>query len=372
MKVSWRVARIFGIDIHVDASWLVIFGLFTWIMASYYFPSGYPQWPKWQYWVVGALTSIFFFVSVLAHELAHSLVAITQGEKVSRITLFILGGVAHLSEEPKEASKEFFMAFVGPLTSFAIAVVCYFLVIGLRPVSEPLAAIARYLSFINLLLGAFNLLPGFPMDGGRVLRALIWKFTGNLKKATGIASSVGQGFAVLFIVLGFLMIFRGLLVNGIWIMMVGWFLHSAAGRGYHQVIMREMLSHVRAEDLMERDIQSVSGSLSIQQLVDEFILKHRDRAFIVAEKGDIRGIVCLEDVKKIPKDQWPSTTVDQVMTPADELATVSPEDDGNTVLGQLTAKSVHQVPVVKGGKIRGVVCRTDILQFMQLRSELGI
>jgi len=372
MKVSWRIARIFGIDIHVDASWLVIFGLFTWIMASYYFPGGYPQWPKWQYWTVGALTAILFFASVLGHELAHSLVAIKQGEKVRRITLFILGGVAQISEEPKEASKEFFMALVGPLMSFAIAVVCYFLVLLLRPVSEPLAAIARYLSFINVLLGVFNLLPGFPMDGGRVLRALIWKFTDNLKKATGIASSVGQGFAVLFIVLGFLMMFRGLFVNGVWIMMIGWFLHSAAGRGYHQVIMREMLRGVRAEDLMVRDIQSVSSDLSIQKLVDEFILKHRDRAFIVAEKGDIKGIVCLEDVKKVPKDQWPSARVSQVMTPREELATVSPDDDGNKVLAELAAKSVHQVPVVERGKIQGVVCRTDILQFMQLRSELGV
>jgi Zn-dependent protease/predicted transcriptional regulator len=372
MKVSWRIGRIFGIDIHIDASWLVIFGLFTWIMASYYFPSGYPQWPKWQYWAVGALTSILFFASVLGHELAHSLVAIKQGEKVRRITLFILGGVSQISEEPKQASKEFFMALVGPLASFAIAIGCYFLVLAFRPINEPLAAMARYLSFINVLLGGFNLLPGFPMDGGRVLRAIVWKVTGNLKKATRIASSVGQGFAVLFIVLGFLMMFRGLFVNGIWIMMIGWFLHSAAGQGYHQVIMREMLAHVRAEDLMERDIQSVSGNLPIQKLVDEFIFRHRDRAFIVADRGDIKGIVCLEDVKRISKDQWPSTMVSEAMTPQEDLVTASPEDDGNKVLAQLTTKSVHQVPVVKDGKIQGVVCRTDILHFLQLRSELGV
>jgi Zn-dependent protease/CBS domain-containing protein len=372
MRVSWRIGRIFGIDIYIDASWLVIFGLFTWIMASYYFPSGYRQWPKWQYWVVGAATSILFFTSVLGHELAHSLVAIKQGEKVRRITLFILGGVAQISEEPKEASREFSMALVGPLTSFAIGALFYFLVFVFRPISEPLAAIARYLSFINVLLGVFNLVPGFPMDGGRVLRALIWKVTGNLRKATRVASSVGQGFAFLFIVVGFSMMFRGLFINGIWIMMIGWFLLSAAGQGYHQVIMREMLSHVRAEDLMVRDIQSVSSDLSIQKLVDEFILKHRDRAFIVADRGDIKGIVCLEDVKRIPKDQWSSARVSEVMTPRETLATASPEDDGNKVLAQLTTKSIHQVPVVKDGKIQGIVCRTDILQFMQLRSELGV
>ena len=372
MKVSWRIARIFGIDICIDASWLVIFGLFTWIMASHYFPSGYPQWPRWQYWAVGALTSILFFASVLGHELAHSLVAVRQGEKVRRITLFILGGVAQISGEPKEASKEFFMALVGPLTSFAIAIVCSFLASILLPVSEPLAAMARYLSFINLLLGVFNLLPGFPMDGGRVLRAIIWKFTGNLKKATGIASVVGQGFAFLFIFIGFSMVFRGLLVNGIWIMMIGWFLLRAAGQGYHQVVVREMLRGVMAEDLMERDIPNIPSNLSIQELVDEYVLKHRDRAFIVADRGNIKGIVCLEDVKKIPKDEWASARVSEVMTPREELATVSPDDDGNEVLAVLGAKNVNQVPVVRDGKIKGIVCRTDILQFMQLRADLGI
>jgi Zn-dependent protease/predicted transcriptional regulator len=372
MKISWRIGRIFGIDIYIDASWLVIFGLFTWIMASYYFPHEYPQWPPWQYWVVGAFTSLLLFASVLGHELAHSLVAIRQGEKVRRITLFILGGVAQITEEPKEASKEFFMALMGPLTSFAIAGVCYFLFFLLRPLSVPLAAMARYLSFINVLLGAFNLLPGFPMDGGRVLRSIIWKLTGNLQKATRIASSVGQGFAFFFIIVGFFMIFRGMFVNGIWIMMIGWFLHSAAGQGYHQVIVKEMLAHVRAEDLMERDVEIVSGSLPIQRLVDEFILKHRDRAFIVADRGDVKGIVCLEDVKKLPKDRWPSALVRDVMTPREDLTTVSPDDDGNKVLAEITSKRVHQVPVMKGGKIQGIVCRTDILHFLQVRSDLGV
>lgn len=372
MKLSWRIGRIFGIDIYIDASWLVIFGLFTWIMSSYYFPSGYPRWPVWQYWVVGACTSLLLFASVLGHELAHSLVAIRQGEKVRRITLFILGGVAQITEEPKEAAKEFFMALVGPLTSFAIAAVCYGLFFILRPVSEPLAAMARYLSFINVFLGAFNLLPGFPMDGGRVLRSIIWKFTGNLQKSTRIASAFGQGFAFVFIALGFLMMFRGLFINGIWIMMIGWFLYSAAGRGYHQIIVKEMLSHVRAQDLMETDVQSVSEDLPIQKLVDEFILKHRDHAFIVADRKDIKGIIGLDDVKKIPRDQWPSATVKETMIPRKDLMTVSPDDDGNKVLAQLTNKRIHQVPVVKDGKIRGIVSRTDILHFLQLRSDLGI
>ena len=372
MKVSWRIGRIFGIDIYIDASWLVIFGLFTWIMASSYFPRGYPHWPQWQYWVVGAFTSLLLFASVLGHELAHSLVAISQGEKVRRITLFILGGVAQITEEPQEASKEFVMAFVGPLTSFVIAGVCYFLFFMLRPVSEPLAAMARYLSFINVLLGAFNLLPGFPMDGGRVLRSIIWKFTGNLQKSTRIASSFGQAFAFVFIALGFLMMLRGFFVNGIWIMMIGWFLYSAASQGYHQVIMREMLAHVRVEDLMARNVKSVSGNLTIQKLVDEFIFRHQDRTFIVADKGEIEGIISLEDVKKVPRDRWPTTRVNEAMTPREKLSTVSPDDDGNKVLAQLTNKRIHQVPVVKDGKIQGIISRTDILHFLQLRSDLGV
>jgi Zn-dependent protease/predicted transcriptional regulator len=372
MKVSWRIGRLFGIGIYIDASWLVIFGLFTWIMSSYYFPGAYPRWPAWQYWVVGTCTALLLFASVLVHELAHSLVAIRQGEKVRRITLFILGGVAQITEEPKEASKEFFMALVGPLTSFAIAGACYGLIFVLRPVSEPLAAIARYLSFINVLLGAFNLLPGFPMDGGRVFRSIIWKLTGNLKKATRIASFVGQGFAFVFISVGFFMLFRGFFVDGIWIMLIGWFLYSAAGQGYHQIIMKEMLAHVRAEDLMKRDVHGVSGDLTIQKLVDEFIFRHQDRTFIVADRGEIKGIISLEDIKKIPRDQWPTTRVSEAMTPRQDLSTASPDDDGNKVLAQLTNKRIHQVPVVQDGKIQGVVSRTDILHFLQLRSDLGV
>jgi Zn-dependent protease len=237
------------------------------------------------YWVAGAVTAILFFVSVLGHELAHSLVAIRQGEKVRQITLFVLGGVAQISDEPREATKEFYMALVGPLTSFALAGLFYVLGFVLLSVGETATAIVRYLLFINILLGAFNLLPGFPMDGGRILRALIWKVTGNLKKATGIASIVGQGFTWLFIVVGFFLIFRGRFINGIWIMMIGWFLLRASGQGYHHVVMREMLGGVRALDLMQADIQILFGDLSLQKVVDEFILNSRDRVFSSLRRG---------------------------------------------------------------------------------------
>jgi CBS-domain-containing membrane protein len=179
-------------------------------------------------------------------------------------------------------------------------------------------------------------------------------------------------FAFFFIVLGFFMLFRGLFVNGIWTMMIGWFLYSAAGQGYHQVIMREMLAHVRAEDLMDRHVQSISGNLTIQKLVDEFIFRHQDRTFIVADRGEIEGIISLEDVKKIPRDRWPTTRVSEAMTPREDLSTASPDDDGNKVLAELTNKRVHQVPVVKDGKIEGIISRTDILHFLQLRSDLGV
>jgi Zn-dependent protease/predicted transcriptional regulator len=372
MKASWRIGRIFGIDIYIDASWLIIFGLFTWLMASYYFPNNFADWPKWKYWTVGALTSILFFASVLGHELAHSLVAIRQGEKVRRITLFILGGVSQLSEEPKEAWKEFSMALVGPLTSLVIGLVCYGLAFVLRPISEPLAAMAQYLSFINILLGAFNLIPGFPMDGGRVLRAIIWKVSGNLRKATRFAAMVGQGFAFLFIFIGFSLMFRGLLFDGIWIMMIGWFLLNSASQGYHQIVMRDMLSHVHAEDLMTTDIPTVRSDVSIQQLVDELILRHQGRAFFVADNGTIKGVVCLEDVKKTPREQWSTLRVDQAMTPRENLNMASPDDDGNQILNLLTSKHVNQVPVVKSDKIEGIIYRTDILHFMKLRSDLGV
>lgn len=372
MRGTWRIAKIFGIDVNIDSSWLVIFVLITWTLAGSYFPDQYPGWDSWLHWTVGVATSILFFASVLAHELAHSLVAISQGEKVRSITLFIFGGVAEITEEPERALKEFLMAIVGPLSSLIIALVFGVLWLAVRGFSQPVGALARYLAMINASLAFFNLIPGFPLDGGRVLRALIWGISGSLRMATLVASWFGQGIALLFMMWGIWQVFTGAFINGLWIAFIGWFLRNASISGYRQVLIRDMLRDVRAGDLMSRDFETVSPALTIQEIVDDYVLRRRDHAYPVADGDRLRGIICLHDVKAVPRQQWTSKTVGEVMTPWERLATVSLEDDGNTVLTSMNTHNVGQLPVVEGDRVIGMLRRGDVIRFMQLRGELGV
>jgi len=370
VRHSWRIGKIAGIDIHIDSSWFLILILFTWTLATSYFPQKFPDWPGLQHWIIGFVTSLLIFVSVLIHELSHSLVAISQGEEVRSITLFILGGVAQINEEPKRPLEEFLMALAGPLTSLALGLMAFILSLFVRSLSEPLGAVVSYLALINVILAIFNLLPGFPMDGGRVLRSIIWKVTGDLRQATKIASRIGQGFAFLLIVIGILQILRGIL-TGFWLIFVGWFLHSAAVRGYQQVMVEALLKGVRARDLMTKEYETVPSTLPVQDLVDEYILKHKERVFLVQDDEVLKGIVCLEDVKGIPKENRASSAVADIMTPREKLQAVTPEDDGRSILKNLTSKNIHQVPVMEGGQVTGIICRTDVLRYIQLKRDLG-
>lgn len=372
MRTAWRIFTIFGIEIKIDSSWIFIFGLVTWALAGHYFPSKYPHWPPSQHWIVGLIASLLLFSSVLAHELTHSLVARSRGEEVRSITLFLFGGVSEISEEPETAAKEFIIALVGPLSSLIIAVLFFGLWYGMREINEPIAAMARYLSIINGILAVFNMIPGFPLDGGRVLRAIIWKITGDLKRSTRVASVTGQVVAFLFIFFGISQILQGLFLNGLWIALIGWFIHSAAVRGYRQVLLQEVLKDVRARDLMDTAFETIDGGVSVQKLIEDHILQKKERSFLVTEGGELAGIVCLEDVKRVPPDKRGNTEVREIMTPKDQLAAVSPEEDGNHILAKLSSGKIHQVPVIQSGKIKGLVCRSDILDFIHLHSELGM
>jgi Zn-dependent protease/predicted transcriptional regulator len=370
MRHSWRIGRLFKIDIFIDSSWFIIFVLFTWVLSTSYFPQKFPAYSSPRHWILGAVTCLLLFASVLLHELAHSLVAIHQGEQVRRITLFILGGVAQISAEPKEPIKEFVMALAGPFASMILSALFLMASFGLHTWSRPLSAAAFYLAMMNMALAVFNLLPGFPMDGGRVLRAIIWKVTGDLPRATKIASRVGQGFAFFFIFLGVLQIMQGQL-QGFWMIFIGWFLYTASARGYAQVLFENVLQGKKAEDLMERDLETVPGDISVQELVDTYILSKRDRVFLVGDERGLLGIVCLEDVKTITPDQRPSTSVMQIMTPRAALEPVSLDTEGGEVLKRLVSKNIHQVPVMQDGEVVGIICRTELLRFIKLHTELG-
>ncbi len=371
MRHAWRIGKIFGIEIDVDSSWLVIFILISWSLAGSYFPRAHPHWGVALDWEMGVFTSLMVFASVLLHELAHSLVAIRQGEHVKNITLFIFGGVSQITEEPEKPLKELAMAIVGPLTSLVLAGVFFGLATLLRPVSEPLRSAAAYLAVINLALGVFNLLPGFPMDGGRVFRSIIWQITGNLKKATRVAAMTGEVFAFFLIFIGIVQFLRSNF-GGLWFVLIGWFLHSSAHQAYSQVMVKSALKGVKARDLMDTNFETVPSGLSVQTLVDDYILKKSERVFLVADRGELEGIVCLEDVKAKARDDWGNSTVGDIMTPKDAMVSVPPDADGVQVLTSITTKDVHQVPVMDKGKVAGIICRGDILRVLQTRSDLGV
>jgi len=371
VKNAWRIGRVFGIDIRIDSSWLLIFVFFTWFLGGIYLPKAHAEASRALDWGLGLITSLLFFASVLAHELAHSFVAKKQGEEVSSITLFILGGVAQIKEEPDEPLKEFGMAVVGPLTSFALAAVFFLLSALLAPVSGPAGSAAFFLFSANLMLGAFNLLPGFPMDGGRVFRSIVWKITGDLKKATRLASLVGDGIAFLMIFAGVFVILRGDF-GGLWWVLIGWFLHNASRQGYAQVMIKSALAGLKARDLMTTEFETVPAGLPVQALVDDYILRKKEHVFLVTVGGDLKGIVCLDDVKALPREDWANSPVSLIMTPKDRLQSVSLDADGNAILASLATRDVNQVPVMEGEKVVGIICRTDVLKVLQLRSDLGV
>jgi len=372
MRNAWCLGKVFGIEINIDSSWLIIFVLVTWTLAGQYFPSQNPNWSLLLNWSLGIIASILFFASVLAHELSHSLVAIHQGEKVKNITLFIFGGVAQIGEEPDKPLKEFMIAFVGPLTSIAIGIISGIAWWLTREISPPIASILRYLGIINIALAFFNLIPGFPLDGGRVLRAIIWGFTKNVKLATKVASFSGKFVSFLLIFWGIKLIFSGLTLNGIWMIFIGWFLYNAATSSYRHLLVKDALREVRVEDLMITNFDTVSPGLSIQQLVDDYILHHQDRGFLVVEGGLVQGIVCLHDVKKVPRGRWSNTTIGEIMIPKDQLEKVSPGDDASVALSKLSARNIHQIPVVKENRVRGILRRNDILNYLQFHADVEV
>jgi Zn-dependent protease/CBS domain-containing protein len=392
MNSGVHIGRIFGINIQIDWSWVFIFLLVTWSLAVGLFPSWHPDWSSALSWVVALSASILFFASVLIHELAHSLVAKAKGLPVRRIILFLFGGVSNIEREPPSPKAEFIITIVGPVTSLALG--AFFLMLsrfsigGLSTVlpesSEmvsqlsPLSTLLLWLGSINILLGIFNLIPGFPLDGGRVLRSLLWMATGSLRKATRWASGTGQAIAWIFIVTGVVMIFGARipffgtgLINGLWLILIGWFLNGAAIAGYRQIVIRDLLEDVPVERLMRSEVPVVPPDLSVSDLVYQWIIGTDERAFPVLAGERLVGLVCLEDARKLPREAWNSTTVEQIMTRAEQLDVVSPREDANEAFEKLTRRDVRQVPVIQDGHLVGLLRRRDIVKWLQLHSELA-
>jgi Zn-dependent protease/predicted transcriptional regulator len=372
MSGSFRIGRIAGIDINIHISWLIILVFLTFWLASGYFPMIYPGRAQGTYVVLGFVSTLLLFVSVLLHELAHSFVARARGLPVHSIVLFIFGGVSNIEQEPQTAGVEFSMAFVGPLTSFLIGACCYGLLFLSRGSQSPVVPVLSYLTFTNILLGAFNLIPGFPLDGGRVLHSILWKLTGNARMATNVATRVGQIVAYLIIVYGVLLFFSGNGLNGIFTAFTGWFLLNAAQSARTQSTLDTTFEGVLVSQVMTTSVVTTPANISLQKLVDEYFLSQGLRSVFVLQGEQLAGLITLSDVRHVPREQWGQTPVGLAMIPGERLHTITPQQSLKEVLPVMNGQNVNQLPVVLDGKLVGVLTRDAILRSLEVRRTLGL
>jgi len=364
------LGRILGIPIGLDYSWFLIFGLITWSMAVGYYPAEYKNWPTVQYWIVAAATAIMLFVSVLLHELGHSVVAMYYKIRVRSITLFIFGGISQIGTEPTSAMAQFWISIAGPAVSFALAGF-FFLVQPAVTAVEPLLALGKYLVYINIVLGVFNLIPGFPLDGGGVVRSVVWGFTHNLRLASLVAANLGRFIAYLFIFLGVWQMFSGNFMNGIWIAFIGWFMESAARGQVQQLALRTMLAGHTVSQAMNRQYTAIPDDTTLQRLVDDHILGSGRRSFVVKRSNEAVGLLTLHHVKEVPRSKWPTTTSAQAMIPIEQTKRVQPDAELQTALEEMSSDGVNQLPVMVDGKIQGMLSREDVITYLRTLQELG-
>ena len=374
MQAQIKLGRVLGIEIGLHYSWLIIALLIT-LSLSGQFHSTNPEWSDFIVWFAAVATAFLFFAAIVIHELAHSIVAKARGLAVRSITLFALGGVSQTEKESPDSKTEFWMAIAGPIASAVIGLVCLGIArsLGWEPSTEPkdpVPAVLVWLGYINFLLAAFNMIPGFPLDGGRVLRGIIWWITSDRNRATRIASQVGQVVAYLFIVIGMIRFFGGAGLGGLWISFIGWFLLEAARSTQVQASIAEMLRGVRVGDVMSTDSVTVDGRSNIRTFADEHLLRSGRRCFVVTENGRVAGLITPNEVRQIPYARWPYTTVDEVMRPLDQLRTVTTDTPVITALEIMGRDDVNQLPVILDGTLEGIISRSHILQLLQTRTEL--
>jgi Zn-dependent protease/CBS domain-containing protein len=366
-----EIFKVWGIPIRVHLSWLLVFGLVSWSLGAGYFPHEYPGWPVRTYWAVGAITALIFFACIVVHELGHSWVALRNQIPIRSITLFVFGGVARIAREPGTPGVELRVAIAGPITSLALAGVFAgaFQLVRDTPI---LAAPAIWLARINFMVAAFNLIPGFPLDGGRLFRALVWRFTGNLHRASQAAAAVGQFVAFGFIGWGILTVLGGNVIGGMWIAFIGWFLQNAAAASYAETSLRGMLREATVAQAMTSDCRRVDRGASLEQVVREEVLGAGRRCVVVTDAGRMAGLLTLHEIKAVPPDRWAAISAGEVMTPAERVTTVEPKVDLLTALERMDDADVAQMPVVEDGELRGMIAREQVLHYVRVRAELGV
>ena len=376
MKAQIKLGRLFGVEIGLHYSWFIIAVLITLSLAQQ-FQLTNAAWSVTLRWGLGLITAVLFFASIIAHELSHALVAKARGLPVRSITLFALGGVAQMERDAGDAKTEFWMGIIGPITSFVIGVVCLVLalLLGWTPPGlpgTPLAAMSMWLGVINIGLAVFNMIPGFPLDGGRVLRGLVWWITGNAQRATTIAARVGQVIAFLMIVYGVMQFFSGAGFNGLWLAFIGWFLLSASRESYAQMVVAEGLRGLRVGDVMSRDYPEVDAYANLQTFAEEHLMRTGRRFFVVNLNGRPEGIITPAELAAVPRPRWPYTTVADVMRPLDGVRTVRADTPVTEALALMASHDLNQLPVSVNGSLAGVISRAHVLQLIQTRAQLNL
>ena len=370
MESSFKLGRIFGVNIGVHWSWLFIFFIVTYSFAEGVMHHFYPGWDAGQRWAAGASIAVIFFLSILTHELAHAVVANRNGLEVRDITLFLFGGASNLTKEPATPSVEFKVAVVGPLTSLALGGVFAVGWLMLRSPNHHIAAISANLALINGSLAAFNMLPGYPLDGGRVFRSIVWARNHDHLAATRTAARAGEWIAYAVMGTGVVYTLLGGFVMGIWFLLIGIFLKNSSAASYEAEERDSFLAGVPVSAAMRTDVEQVAPDVSVEALVREHILVKNSGCFAVGA-GELLGLVTLSDIHKIPQGDWATTSVYRAMTPASQLAVVSPSDSIEDALHLLASRDVNQLPVLRGRDFLGVVTRADILGFIKVRRDVG-
>ena len=360
---GFRIARIRGVAIIVHWSWALIFVLIAWNFAEGVLPKSAPEWGVAQRWLVASAGSAIFFLSVLLHELSHAFVALHYQMRVPSITLFIFGGLSAIEGEMQSAKQEFGVAIAGPAMSVALGAA----LVGVGSVlSDPTGDVLVDLGVINLVLGVFNLLPGFPLDGGRVFRSLVWARTHDLQTSTAVAARVGGAIGWVIIAVGAATVFRGNL-SGLWYMFIGFFLKNAADNARDALTIERAVTGVSVGEVMRPAPAAVDGTTTLQRLVEEHVLDRGERAVFVQQDGHAAGIVTTSDLARVPRDRHGSTTVAEVMVPADRVVTAAPETPLAEGLRLLIERDVHQLPVIEEGRLVGLLTRGDIFQHIEAR-----
>ncbi|MDR7415559.1 MAG: site-2 protease family protein [Armatimonadota bacterium] len=369
MGGSIRLGKILGITVQVHYTWFVALWALSFSLARGVFPEQIPGQPPETYWTMGVVGAVLLFTSVLVHELGHALVARLYQIPTRSITLFLFGGVAHIAREPERPTHEFSVAIAGPVTSLGLAGIFW----ALTPRGEPVPATALmgYLAWANLLLAAFNMLPAFPLDGGRVLRAVLWAFYGY-ERATRIVTLLGQVTAGAFILLGVVGVFTGRVLNGLWLILIGWFLEQAASASYQQAVLRRILGGIRVADIMTREVRVMPAELTLEEAVHDYFLPHKHGGYPVVYGDRLVGILTLHDLRRVPRERWRTARVREVMTPIAQAKAVRPDLSAYEALARMLQDGVGRLLVLdEGGELVGLVTRSDLMHLIRVRTELG-